>query len=116
MQKVYVVAPYRSAVASFQGSLKDLSAAQLGAQVVKGVLEKANIAPDLVDQVFFGNVLTAGQGQNPARQVAVAAGISCEVPAMTVGKVCGSGMTAVSLAASLCIGGGMGEASLYKLV
>lgn len=101
MQKVYIVAPYRSAIGTFQGSLKDLSASQIGAQVIRGVLEKSGVAPEQIDQVFLGNVLTANQGQNPARQAAIGAGIPYEVPAMTVGKVCGSGMTAISLAASL---------------
>lgn len=101
MRKAYVIAPYRSAVASFQGSLKSLKAGEIGAQIVKAVLERSGVAPEQVEQVFFGNVLTAGQGQNPARQVAIGAGIPYEVPAMTVGKVCGSGMTAISLAASL---------------
>jgi len=101
MENVYIVAPCRTAVGSFQGSLKDLSAAKLGAVVIKEALNRAGVKPEQVDQVILGNVLQAGQGQNPARQAAIFASIPETVPAMTINKVCGSGLTAVSLAASL---------------
>ena len=90
--EVYVVNCCRTAVGSFGGSLKDTPAADLGAVVVKEALVRAGIAPEKVDEVMFGCILTAGLGQNPARQVGVKAGLPFEVPAYTVGMVCGSGM------------------------
>ncbi|MCL2565034.1 MAG: acetyl-CoA C-acetyltransferase [Defluviitaleaceae bacterium] len=101
MENIYIIAPCRTAVGSFQGGLKDLSASKLGTVVIKEVLNRAGVNPYLVNQVIMGNVLQAGQGQNPARQAAFAAGIPETVPAMTINKVCGSGLTAVSLAAAL---------------
>ena len=92
MKELYVVNCCRTAVGSFGGSLKDVSAADLGAIVVKEALKRANVAPETVDEVMFGCVLTAAQGQNVARQVAVKAGIPFAVPSYTVGMVCGSGM------------------------
>ena len=95
MKEVYVVNCCRTAVGSFGGSLKDTPAADLGAIVVKEALLRAGIAPEKVDEVMFGCILTAGLGQNPARQVGVKAGLPFEVPAYTVGMVCGSGMKSV---------------------
>ena len=95
MKEVYVVNCCRTAVGSFGGSLKDTPAADLGAIVVKEALLRAGIAPEKVDEVMFGCILTAGLGQNPARQVGVKAGLPFEVPAYTVGMVCGSGLKSV---------------------
>lgn len=99
MKEVVVVSALRTAIGSFGGSLKNISASDLGATVVKAVVEKAKIDASLVDEVIFGNVLQAGQGQNVARQVAVKAELPEEVPAFTVNKVCGSGLKCISLAA-----------------
>ena len=101
MKKVYILAPCRTAVGSFSGSLKDMPAAALGAKVIAETLARSGVKPEQVEQVILGNVLQAGQGQNPARQASIKAGLSVDVPAMTINKVCGSGLTAVSLAASL---------------
>lgn len=101
MKNVYIIAPCRTAVGNFQGSLKEMTAAKLGAVVIKEALNRSGVKPELVDQVIMGNVLQAGQGQNPARQAAMGASIPETVPAMTINKVCGSGLTAVSLAAAL---------------
>ena len=95
MKELYVVNCCRTAVGSFGGSLKDVSAADLGAIAVKEALKRANVAPETVDEVMFGCVLTAAQGQNVARQVSVKAGIPYSVPSYTVGMVCGSGMKSV---------------------
>ena len=95
MKEVYVVSCCRTAVGSFGGSLKDVPAADLGAVVVKEALSRAGLAPAQVDELMFGCILTAAQGQNVARQVGVKAGLPFEVPAYTVGMVCGSGMKSV---------------------
>ena len=95
MREVYVVSCCRTAVGSFGGSLKDTPAVELGAVTVKEALKRANIAPENVDEVMFGCILSAGLGQNPARQVSLKAGIPIEVPAYTVSMVCGSGMKSV---------------------
>ena len=95
MKEVYVVNCCRTAVGSFGGSLKDVPAVDLGATVVKEVLNRGGVKPEQVDEVMFGCILTAAQGQNPARQVSVKAGIPYSVPAYTVGMVCGSGMKSV---------------------
>ena len=95
MKEVYVVNCCRTAVGSFGGSLKDTPATDLGAVVVKEVLNRAGVKPDQVDELMFGCILTAAQGQNPARQVGVKAGLPYSVPAYTVGMVCGSGMKSV---------------------
>ena len=92
MKDLYVVNCCRTAIGSFGGSLKNTPAAELGAIVVKEALNRAGVKPENVDEVMFGCVLTAAQGQNVARQVAVKAGIPYAVPAYTVGMVCGSGM------------------------
>lgn len=95
---IVIVAAARTAVGSFGGSLAALPATQLGATVLKALLEQTGVAPDQVDEVILGQVLTAGVGQNPARQTVVQAGLPYEVPAMTINKVCGSGLKAVHLA------------------
>ncbi|WP_394404714.1 thiolase family protein [Streptococcus sp. 20-1249] len=99
MKKVAIVSAYRSAIGNFGGSLKDMKMAQLGADVTSYALEQKNIPTTLIDEVIFGNVLSAGHGQNIARQIAITAGIPEEVSAYTVNKVCGSGLKAVLLAA-----------------
>ncbi len=99
MRDIYVVNCCRTAIGSFGGSLKDVPAAKLGSIVVKEALLRAGVAPENVDEVMFGCILTAGLGQNVARQVALGAGIPVEVPAYTVGMVCGSGMKSVIEAA-----------------
>ena len=95
MKEVYVVSCCRTAVGSFGGSLKDTPAADLGAIVVKEALSRSGLKAEQVDELMFGSILTAAQGQNVARQVGVKAGLPFEVPAYTVGMVCGSGMKSV---------------------
>ncbi|MBQ3135062.1 MAG: acetyl-CoA C-acetyltransferase [Oscillospiraceae bacterium] len=95
MKEIYVVSCCRTAVGAFGGSLKDIPAADLGATVVKDALIRANLQPEQVDELMFGCILTAAQGQNVARQVGVKAGLPFSVPAYTVGMVCGSGMKSV---------------------
>ena len=92
MKDLYVVNCCRTAIGSFGGALKDVSATELGAIVIKETLRRANVSPENVDEVIFGCVLTAGLGQNVARQAAVKAGIPVEVPACSVNMLCGSGM------------------------
>ncbi|WP_227013237.1 acetyl-CoA C-acetyltransferase [Streptococcus suis] len=94
-----MVSAYRSAIGSFGGSLKDIEIADLGAQVLETALASKNIPADSVDEVIFGNVLSAGQGQNIARQIAIRAGIPQTASAYAVNKVCGSGLKSVLLAA-----------------
>ena len=95
MKDLYVVNCCRTAIGSFGGSLKNTPAAEMGAIVVKEALKRANVAPENVDELMFGCILTAGLGQNVARQVSIKAGIPYSVPAYTVGMVCGSGMKSV---------------------
>jgi len=95
MKEIYVVSCCRTAVGAFGGSLKDIPAADLGAAVVKDALTRASLKPEQVDELMFGCILTAAQGQNVARQVGVKAGLPFSVPAYTVGMVCGSGMKSV---------------------
>ena len=95
MKEVYIVNCCRTAVGSFGGSLKDVPAAELGAVTVKEALRRAGVAPEQVDELMFGCVLTTAQGQNVARQVGVKAGLPYSVPAYTVGMVCGSGIKSV---------------------
>ena len=99
MSRVAIVSAKRTAIGSFGGSLKDIPAATLGAEVVKKLLEEINLSPTLVDEVIFGNVLGAGLGQNIARQIAIFAGIPQEKSAFVVNKVCGSGLKSVVLGA-----------------
>ena len=99
MSRVAIVSAKRTAIGSFGGSLKDIPATTLGAEVVKKSLEEINLSPTLVDEVIFGNVLGAGLGQNIARQIAIFAGIPQEKSAFVVNKVCGSGLKSVVLGA-----------------
>jgi acetyl-CoA C-acetyltransferase len=112
---VVIISGCRTPVGKFQGSLSDLTATQLGAIVVREAVKRANLDPKLVDECIMGNVVSAGLGQNPARQAAIFGGLAPEVGAMTVNKVCGSGLKAVALAAqaiqtensSIVVAGGM---------
>jgi acetyl-CoA C-acetyltransferase len=112
---VVIISACRTPVGKFQGSLSDLSATQLGAIVVREAVKRANLDPAQVDECIMGNVVSAGLGQNPARQAAIFGGLPPEVGAMTVNKVCGSGLKAVALAAqaiqtensSVVVAGGM---------
>ena len=97
-KEVVIVAAARTAVGSFGGSLAGLPAHKLGATVVKSLLERTGLQSDQVGEVILGQVLTAGSGQNPARQTVIESGLSQETPAMTINKVCGSGLKAVHLA------------------
>ncbi len=97
--EVVIISGCRTPVGKFQGSLSDLSATQLGAVVVREAVKRAGIEPAQVDECIMGNVISAGLGQNPARQAAIYGGLTPEVSAMTVNKVCGSGLKAVALAA-----------------
>ena len=105
MKELYVVNCCRTAIGSFGGSLKDVPAAEMGAIVIKEVLSRAGLKPENVDEVMFGCILTAGLGQNVARQASLKAGIPIEVPAYTVGMVCGSGMKSVIEAARTILAG-----------
>ena len=105
MTQVVIAGAARSAIGSFGGSLAKLSAVDIGAQVVKGLLDKTGLDPAQVDEVILGQVLTAGCGQNPARQTVIRAGLPETVPAMTINKVCGSGLKAVHLAAQAILSG-----------
>ncbi|RMW96232.1 acetyl-CoA C-acyltransferase [Allofranklinella schreckenbergeri] len=93
-ESIVILSAVRTPMGSFQGDFSALQAWELGAVAIKGALEQAGVAPEKVDEVFFGNVLTAGQGQAPARQATLAAGLPKAVPCTTVGKVCGSAMKA----------------------
>lgn len=95
MSKVYLVSAKRSAIGSMLGTLKDVSATWLGAQVLKAALAEAKVEPAWLDEVVVGNVLPAGAGQGPGRQVAIGAGVPVEIPAYSLNMVCGSGMKAV---------------------
>ena len=101
MRDVVIVSAVRTAIGSFGGSLKDVPAADLGALVIKEAVNRAGVRPELVEEVIMGNVVQAGQGQNVARQASVKAGLPVEVPAMTINKVCGSGLRSVALAAQM---------------
>ena len=105
MKEIYVVNCCRTAIGSFGGSLKDTPAADLGAIVIKEALSRAGVKPEQVDEVMFGCILTAGLGQNVARQAAIKAGVPTSVPAYTVGMVCGSGMKSVIEAARTIMAG-----------
>ena len=97
-ESVVIVAAARTAVGSFNGSLAGISAADLGAIVIGDLLKKTNLAPEAIDEVILGQVLTASTGQNPARQAVIKAGLPQTTPALTINKVCGSGLKAVHLA------------------
>jgi len=103
--EVVIVSAVRTAIGSFQGALKDVPATKLGAIVIKEALSKVGVPFEQVDEVIMGNVLQAGLGQNPARQAAIFAGLPKEVPALTINKVCGSGLKAVHLATQAIIAG-----------
>ena len=115
LEEVAIVAAVRTPVGKFQGSLSALSATRLGAVVVREVVRRAGLEPAQVDECIMGNVLPAGLGQNPARQAALYGGLPNEVAALTINKVCGSGLKAVGLAvqaiqtgnAAIVIAGGM---------
>lgn len=98
-KEVFIVGAKRTPLGSFNGSLASVSATKLGAVAIKAALEQANISPEMVEEVLMGSVLQAGLGQAPARQAAKFAGISDDVPATTINKVCASGMKAIALAA-----------------
>ena len=104
-KEVVIVSAVRTAIGAFQGSLKDIPATTLGSTVIKEAIKRAGISGDIVDEVIMGNVLQAGLGQNPARQAALRAGLPVSVPAMTINKVCGSGLKAVHLAAQAIAAG-----------
>ncbi len=99
MRGVVIVSAVRTPIASFNGSLTQVSAAQLGSVVIKAAVEKAGLKPENVDEVIMGHVLQTAQGQNTARQAAIIAGLPVQVPSFTINKVCGSGLKAVVLAA-----------------
>ena len=105
MKDIYVVNCCRTAIGSFGGSLKDIPAADLGATVIREALSRAGVKLEQVDEVMFGCILTAGLGQNVARQAAIKAGVPTSVPAYTVGMVCGSGMKSVIEAARTIMAG-----------
>src|SRR6476469_4406795 len=99
MNDVVIVAAARTAVGKFGGTLAKIPAADLGAHVIRGLLAQTGIKPETVSEVIMGQVLTAGVGQNPARQAVIKSGLPDMVPAFVVGKVCGSGLKATHLAA-----------------
>lgn len=105
MTEVVIVSAVRTPIGAFQGALKDISAPTLGSIVIKEALNRVQLDPTTVDEVIMGNVLAAGLGQNPARQASIQAGLPYTVPAMTINKVCGSGLKAVHLAAQAIIAG-----------
>lgn len=105
MKAIYIISAVRTPMGSFGGALSTVPATKLGATAIKGALAKAGISPDLVNEVFMGNVLQANLGQAPARQAAIFAGISENVPCTTINKVCASGMKAVSIAAQTILAG-----------
>ena len=99
MKETAIISAVRTPIGKFQGALKSMSAPQLGALVVKAAVERAGLTPQQIDEVIMGNVVSAGLGQNPARQAALRGGLLPDVAAMTINKVCGSGLKAVALAA-----------------
>ena len=119
-QEIVIVAATRTAIGSFGGLLAKVPAHKLGAQVIKSLLDSTSVDRAQIDEVILGQVLTAGSGQNPARQAAIAAGLAYETPSMTINKVCGSGLKAVQLAfqaiacgdADIVIAGGQENMSL----
>ncbi|MCU1753946.1 MULTISPECIES: acetyl-CoA C-acetyltransferase [Pseudomonas] len=124
MQEVVIVAATRTAIGSFQGALANIPAAELGAAVIRQLLETTGLKGEQVDEVILGQVLTAGCGQNPARQASILAGLPHAVPALTLNKLCGSGLKALHLAtqaircgdAEVIIAGGMESMSLAPYV
>ena len=120
MKEVVIVSAVRTPMGSFGGCLSSISATKLGSAAIKGAIEKAGIDSRIVNEVFMGNVLQAGEGQAPARQAAMGAGLSEKVPCTTVNKVCASGMKAIHLGrnaiavgeAEIVVAGGMENMSL----
>jgi acetyl-CoA C-acetyltransferase len=120
MREVFITHAKRTAVGSFLGSLSQIPAPALGASVIKAILDESKVDNKLISEVILGQVITGGSGQNPARQTAIKAGIDTSVPAVTINKVCGSGLKAVSIAANaiaskeadLIIAGGQENMSL----
>src|ERR1700681_4725335 len=105
MTDVVIVSAARTAVGKFGGSLAKIASPDLGAIVIRALLERANLKPEQISEVILGQVLAAGSGQNPARQALIKAGLPSSVPGMTINKVCGSGLKAVMLAANAIIAG-----------
>lgn len=101
MREVVIVSAARTAIGSFNGAFKTMSGVDLGVIAAKEAVKRAGIDSSVIDEVVIGNVLSAGHGQNPARQIAIKAGISDKIPSFTISKVCGSGLRAVSLAAQM---------------
>ena len=99
MEKVVLSEPLRTAIGTFGGTLKDVSAVDLGTAVVKEIINRASLPPEQVNDCIMGNILGAGQGQNPARQVSINSGLKAETPAITINRVCGSGLQSVVNAA-----------------
>jgi acetyl-CoA C-acetyltransferase len=124
MIDIAILAATRTAIGSFQGGLSGIPAPELGAALIRSVLERTGVAPEQIDEVILGQILTAGSGQNPARQAALKAGLPHTVPALTLNKVCGSGLKAVHLAvqaircgdAELILAGGQENMSLAPYV
>ena len=120
MEDAVIIAAGRSAIGKFLGTLAKMPASDLGSRILAGLLERTGINPDQIDEVILGQVLTAGVGQNPARQTALGAGLSVSTPALTINKVCGSGLKSVALAsqaircgdAQLVVAGGQENMSL----
>ena len=103
MKDVYIASAARTAVGKFSGTLKDVPAAELGRIAIAGAMSRAGLAPDAgFDEVIMGNVLGAGLGQNVARQCSINSGIPVEVPAMSINKVCGSGLKDVEIGRASC--------------
>src|SRR5213075_2578680 len=105
MEEIYIVGAARTPIGKFAGTLAKTPASQLGALVIRDVLKRAGVSADQVSEVILGQVLTAGVGQNPARQAAMQAGVPYLVPAMTINKVCGSGLQAAMLGAQAIANG-----------
>ena len=105
MRKVVIASAVRTPVGSFGGAFKNLTSVDLGIIAAKEAMKRAKVTPDMIDEVLLGNVLQAGQGQNVARQITLGAGCPETVPALTVNKVCGSGLRTVSLAAQIIMAG-----------
>ena len=124
MRDIAILAATRTAIGAFQGGLSSLPAQALGAHLIGAILRDTGVAPEQIDEVILGQILTAGGGQNPARQAAVQAGLPYEVPSMTINKLCGSGLKAVHLAAQaialgdadLVLAGGQESMSLAPYV
>src|SRR5213075_3442721 len=105
MEEIYIVGAARTPIGKFAGTLAKMPASELGALVIRDVLKRAGVKADQVSEVIMGQVLTAGVGQNPARQAAIKAGLPYMIPAMTINKVCGSGLQAAMLGAQAIANG-----------